>query len=62
MKALKLGDLPIVVGEIKPLQEQVLKHDICPHCHGKTLTERQQTTGGDLVWRQCLGCYAVWME
>jgi hypothetical protein len=59
-KAIKLGDLPIIVGEINPLQERVLVHDICPKCHTKTLSEPKTTIGLGRVWRQCSTCLSVW--
>lgn len=62
-KPIRLSSLPVIIDTIKPLQEQVLAHNVCPSCHGKdTLSEVHHTTGGTLSWRQCLSCYAVWME
>ena len=61
-KHFMLGSLPVSIDIIKPLQEQVLKHNICPVCHTKTLSEPNKTIGIGRVWRQCLSCNHVWIE
>jgi len=61
-KHFMLGSLPVSIDTIKPLQEQVLKHGICPTCHAKNLSEPNKTIGLGRQWRQCLSCNHVWIE